>query len=159
MAKSNLGSPKPGQVGAGGRVTANGKVTRAGALAKDERRGVLNNPRQYNLRRTIRHPRGIVDPEEYHEIRGIIEESKLRYKIDWADSLRAGYTGRLGSSNPTLKGLRFEIGKAESPRRKYMSIVGILCGHYNHQPRQTCQITTHQAAPISCIRMPDPRQV
>jgi hypothetical protein len=86
MAKSNLGRQKSGQVIAGGRVTANRKVTRAGARAKGDRRGVLKNPRQCNLRRTIRHPHGIVDPEEYHEIRGIIEESELKYKIEWADS-------------------------------------------------------------------------
>jgi hypothetical protein len=86
MAKSNLGLQKSGQVIAGGRVTANGKVTRAEALAKGDRRGVLRRPRQCNLRRTIRHPHGIVDPEEYYEIRGIIEESELEYKIEWADS-------------------------------------------------------------------------
>jgi hypothetical protein len=86
MAKSNLGRQKSGQVIAGGRVTANGKVIRAGALAKGDRRGILENSRRRNLRRTIRHSHGVVDPEEYHEIRGIIEESKLKYKLDWADS-------------------------------------------------------------------------
>jgi hypothetical protein len=87
MAKSNLGRQKSGQVIAGGRVTANGKVTRAGALAKGDRKRVSKNPRQCNLRRTIRHPHGMVDPEEYHEIRAIIDENELKYKIDWADSL------------------------------------------------------------------------
>jgi hypothetical protein len=86
MAKSNSRRQKSGKAIAGGRVTGNGKVTRVGALGKGDIREDLENPRQRKLSKTMRHPHGLVDPEEYHEIRGIIGESKLKYKIDWADS-------------------------------------------------------------------------
>jgi hypothetical protein len=86
MAKSNSRRQKSGKAIAGGRVTGTGKVTRVGALGKEDLREDLETPRQRKLSKTIRHPHGLVDPEEYHEIRGIIGESKLKYKIDWADS-------------------------------------------------------------------------
>jgi len=86
MAKSNSRRQKSGKAIAGGRVTGTGKVTRAGALAKGDLREDLETPRRRKLSKAVRHPHGLVDPEEYHEIRGIIGESKLKYKIDWADS-------------------------------------------------------------------------
>jgi hypothetical protein len=86
MAKSNSRRQKSGKAIAGGRVTGTGKVTRVGALEKRDSREDMENSRQRKLSKTIRHPHGLVDPEEYHEIRGIIGESKLKYKIDWADS-------------------------------------------------------------------------
>jgi hypothetical protein len=86
MAKSNSLRQKSGKAIAGGRVTGTGKVTRAGALGKGDLREDLKTPRQHKLSKAVRHPHGLVDPEEYHEIRGIIGESKLKYKIDWADS-------------------------------------------------------------------------
>ena len=82
MAKSNSRRQKSGKAIAGGRVTGNGKVTRVGALGKGDLREDLETPHQRKLSKTIRHPHGLVDPEEYHEIRGIIRESKLKYKID-----------------------------------------------------------------------------
>jgi hypothetical protein len=63
-------------------------ATRAGALEKRDLMGVLKHPCRRNLSKTIRYPHVLVDPEEYYETRGIIEESKLKYKIDWADSLK-----------------------------------------------------------------------
>jgi hypothetical protein len=86
MAKSNSRRQKSGKAIAGGRVTGTKKVTRAGALGKGDLRGDIRNPRQRKPSKAIRHPHGLVDPEEYHEIRGIIGESKLKYEIDWADS-------------------------------------------------------------------------
>jgi hypothetical protein len=86
MAKSNSRRRKSGKAIAGGRVTGIGKVTRAGALGKGDLKEDFEIPRRCKLSKTIRHPHGLVDPEEYHEIRGIIGESKLKYKIDWADS-------------------------------------------------------------------------
>jgi hypothetical protein len=85
MAKSNSGRQKSGKAIAGGRVTRIGKVTRAGALGRGDLREDLETLRQRKLSKAIRHPHGLVDPEEYHEIRGIIGESKLKFKIDWAD--------------------------------------------------------------------------
>jgi hypothetical protein len=58
------------------------KVTQAGALGKGDLRENLETPRQRKLSKAVRYPYGLVDPEEYHEIRGIIGESKLKYKID-----------------------------------------------------------------------------
>jgi hypothetical protein len=86
MAKSNSGRQKSGKTIAGGRVTGTKKVTRAGALGKGDLREDIKNPRRRKLSKAIRHPHGLIDPEEYHEIRGIIGESKLKYEIDWADS-------------------------------------------------------------------------
>jgi hypothetical protein len=86
MAKSNNRRQKSGKAIAGGRVTGTRKVTRAGALGKENLREDLETPRQRKLSKAVRHPHGLIDPEEYHEIRGIIGESKLKYKIDWADS-------------------------------------------------------------------------
>jgi hypothetical protein len=86
MAKSSRRGQKSGKAIAGGRVTGTGKVTRAGALGKGDLREDLETPRQRKLSKAVRHPHGLVDPEEYHKIRDIIGESKLKYKIDWADS-------------------------------------------------------------------------
>jgi hypothetical protein len=88
MAKSNGRCQKPGKAIAGARVTGTERVTRAGALGKEDPREDIENLRPRKRIRTIRHPHGPVDPEEYHEIRGIVGESKLKYKIDWADSSR-----------------------------------------------------------------------
>ena len=82
MAKSNSLRQKSGKAIAGGRVTRAGKVTRARALGKGDLTEDLETPRQHKLSKAVRHPHGLVDPEEYHEIRGIIGESKLRYKLD-----------------------------------------------------------------------------
>jgi hypothetical protein len=90
MAKSDSRRQKPGKAIASERVTRAGKVTRAGALGNGDLREDLETPRQRKLSKTIRHPHGLVDPEEYHEIRGIIGESKLKYKIDWANSSKGG---------------------------------------------------------------------
>jgi hypothetical protein len=86
MAKTDNRRQKSRKAIADGRGTRTRKVTRAGALEKGDSREDLENSRQRKLSKTIRHPHGLVDPEEYHEIRGIIGESKLKYKIDWADS-------------------------------------------------------------------------
>ena len=86
MAKSGGRRRKSRKAIAGGRGTGTRKVTGAGALEKGDSREDLENSRQRKLSKTVRHPHGLVDPEEYHEIRGIIGESKLKYKIDWADS-------------------------------------------------------------------------
>jgi hypothetical protein len=88
MAKSGSRRQKSRKAIADGRVTGTRKVTRAGTLKKGDSREDLEKSRQRKLSKTIRHPRGLVDPEEYHEIRGIIGENKLKYKIDWADSLK-----------------------------------------------------------------------
>jgi hypothetical protein len=88
MAKTDNRRQKSRKAIADGRGTRTRKVTRAGALEKGDSREDLENSRQRKLSKTIRHPHGLVDPEEYHEIRGIIGESKLKYKIDWADSSR-----------------------------------------------------------------------
>jgi hypothetical protein len=45
-------------------------------------RAVSKDPHQRNVKKVIRHPHSLVDPEEYYEIRGIIEESELKYKLD-----------------------------------------------------------------------------
>jgi hypothetical protein len=82
MAESNSRRQKSGKAIAGGRVTGIGKATRG----KGDLREDLETLRQRKLSKAIRHPHGLVDLEEYHEIRGIIRESKLKYKIDWADS-------------------------------------------------------------------------
>jgi hypothetical protein len=86
MAKSNGRRQESGKAIAGGRVTGTRKVTRAGTLGKGDLREDWETPCQRKLSKAVRHPHGLVDPEEYHEIRGIIWESKLKYKIDWADS-------------------------------------------------------------------------
>jgi hypothetical protein len=86
MAKSGSRQQKSRKAITDGRVTRTWKVIRARALKKGDSREDLENPRRRKLSKTIRHPHGLVDPEEYHKIRGIIGESKLKYKIDWADS-------------------------------------------------------------------------
>jgi hypothetical protein len=82
MAKSGSRRQRSRKAIADGRVTGTRKVTRAEALEKGDSREDMENSRQRKLSKTIGHPYGLVDPEEYYEIRGIIGESKLKYKID-----------------------------------------------------------------------------
>jgi hypothetical protein len=148
MAKSNRKQFKSGNYSACEKVTGSQNVTNAGVLGKRGPRRISKGLRQRNPKNIIRNPHGLIDPEEYYEIRGIIKESGSKYMIDWADSPE----GR--SFKPTRE-LKCNVTEAAvrdwKVRKSILSrvlTVRILRGYRNHQSR----LTPHGQTALAGIR-------